>query len=63
MVILPNITKRKQAEGVIRERLHFEELLSNLSVRFVNIPPDQVGPEIERGLKQILASSRLTAAD
>jgi hypothetical protein len=34
--------------------LRFEQLLSDLSARFVNIPPDQVDPEINRALKQIL---------
>jgi len=36
------------------ERLRFEELLSNISARFVNIPPDRVDLEIEESLKQIL---------
>src|SRR5512144_448963 len=36
------------------ERLRFEELLSNISSRFVNIPPDRVDPEINRALKEVL---------
>ena len=36
------------------ERLRFEELLSNISSRFVNIPPDRVDPEIGQSLKQII---------
>ncbi|MGZ6210190.1 MAG: hypothetical protein ACXWL9_08590, partial [Syntrophales bacterium] len=41
-----------QAE--LEERLRFEELLSNISSRFVNILPDRVDSEIEHGLRQIL---------
>ena len=47
-------TERKLAEHALEERLRFERLLSNLSARFVNIPPDRVDSEIEYGLKQIL---------
>ena len=49
-----DITERKQAEEALRERLQFEHLLSGLSARFVNMPPDQVDSEIEDGLRQIL---------
>jgi PAS domain S-box-containing protein len=49
-----DITERKQAEEALEERLQFEGLLSGLSARFVNIPPDRVDSEIEDGLRQIL---------
>jgi PAS domain S-box-containing protein len=48
-----DITERKQAEEALGERLKFEQLLSDLSARFVNIPPDRVDSEIEVGLRQI----------
>jgi len=38
----------------LENRLRFERLLSDLSARFVNILPDRVDPEIERGLEQVL---------
>jgi formate hydrogenlyase transcriptional activator len=38
----------------IENRLRFEQLLTDLSARFVNIPPDRVDAEIEYGLRQIL---------
>src|SRR5512136_106115 len=41
-----------QAE--LEERLRFEELLSNISSRFVNILPDRVDSEINRALKELL---------
>ena len=49
-----DVTERKQAEEALEDRLRFERLLSDLSARFVNIPPDQVDSEIEDGLRQIL---------
>jgi signal transduction histidine kinase len=52
--IFANALARRQAEEHLRERLQFEHLLSDLSARFVNVPPDQVDSEIEDGLRQIL---------
>ncbi|MFZ0132448.1 MAG: ATP-binding protein [Desulfobacterales bacterium] len=52
--VFANALARKQGEGALQERLRFEELLSNLSARFVNIPPERVDSEIEDGLKQVL---------
>jgi len=44
----------KPAELALEERLRFEQLLSALSARFVNIPAERVDPEIEESLRQIL---------
>ena len=49
-----DITERKQAEEALEDRFRFERLLSGLSARFVNMPPDRVDSEIEDGLRQIL---------
>jgi PAS domain S-box-containing protein len=49
-----DVTERKRAEEALQERLRFEQLLSDLSARFMNISPDRVDSEIEYGLKQIL---------
>ncbi|NWF53263.1 MAG: sigma 54-interacting transcriptional regulator [Syntrophaceae bacterium] len=49
-----DMTERKQAEQALENRLRFERLLSDLSARFVNIPPDRVDSEIDYGLRQIL---------
>jgi formate hydrogenlyase transcriptional activator len=48
------MTERKQIEQSLENRLRFEQLLSDLSARFVNIPPDRVDSEIDHGLRQIL---------
>jgi transcriptional regulator with GAF, ATPase, and Fis domain len=37
----------------IDERLRFERLISDLSAGFVNLPPDEVDSEINRGLRSI----------
>jgi two-component system, NarL family, sensor kinase len=52
--VVEDITARKRAEQALEDRLSFERLLSDLSARFVNIPPDRVDSEIEHGLKQTL---------
>jgi two-component system, NarL family, sensor kinase len=52
--VFANALARKQAEMALGERLRFEELLSDLSARFVNIPPERVDSEIEDGLRQVL---------
>jgi PAS domain S-box-containing protein len=49
-----DMTVRKQVEQALENRLRFERLLSDLSARFVNIPPDRVDSEIDYGLRQIL---------
>ena len=49
-----DVTEHKLAEEALQERLRFEQLLSELSARFVNIPPDRVDSEIEYGLREIL---------
>jgi formate hydrogenlyase transcriptional activator len=35
-------------------RLRFEEMISNLSARFINLPPEQLDSEIELALKRVL---------
>jgi formate hydrogenlyase transcriptional activator len=49
-----DVTEHKLAEQAQKEHLRFERLLSALSARFVDIPPDRVDSEIEHGLKQVL---------
>jgi two-component system, LuxR family, sensor kinase FixL len=51
--ILVNALERKQIRLQIDERLRFEGLISNLSAGFVNLPPNEVDSEINRGLRSI----------
>src|SRR5260370_39929807 len=39
---------------LLNERLRFESLLARLSATFINLPPEQVDSQIERGLRQIV---------
>ena len=47
-----DITERTQIEKEREERLRFEQLISELSAMFVNIPIEQVDVEIEGGLQK-----------
>jgi len=49
-----DVTEKRLAHLGLEERLRFEQLLSDLSARFVNLPPDRVDSEIDHGLRQIL---------
>jgi PAS domain S-box-containing protein len=45
--------QRRRAQKQLAQRLRFEEMLSALSARFVNLPPDRLDAEIERVLESI----------
>jgi PAS domain S-box-containing protein len=50
-----DLTRRvEERTADLQKHLHFEQLLTNLSARFINLPPDAVDREIESGLRQIL---------
>ena len=48
------IKRRKQAEQNLKERLIFEEMLSDLSARFVNVSSERVDEEIHDAMREIL---------
>ncbi len=43
----------ERSEAVYKRELEFEQLISDLSSKFVNIPPEQVDSEIVRALRRI----------
>jgi formate hydrogenlyase transcriptional activator len=45
--------QRRRTQAQLAERLQFEEMLSALSARFVNLPPDRVDAEIKHVLESI----------
>ncbi len=51
--IFASALERKQIRLQIEERLRFERLISSLSASFVNLPPDEVESEIDKGLRSI----------
>jgi transcriptional regulator with GAF, ATPase, and Fis domain len=52
--VLRDTGERRRLIGELEERLRFEQLLSDLSARFINLPPDQVDREIEAGLQALV---------
>jgi PAS domain S-box-containing protein len=51
--LLRQRAQRRRAQEQLAERLRFEEMLSVLSARFVNLPPDRVDAEIKGVLETI----------
>ena len=43
-----------QIEFDLQERIRFEELVSDLSARFVNLPPEKLDQEIETSLRSVV---------
>jgi formate hydrogenlyase transcriptional activator len=48
------IKKREQAERTLKERLLFEELLSSISARFINVPFERIDEEIHNAMQNVL---------
>jgi signal transduction histidine kinase len=45
--------RRQRAQQALAERLRFERLIADLSARFVDVAPDEIAAEIERGLAAV----------
>ncbi|MBC2735907.1 MAG: sigma 54-interacting transcriptional regulator [Desulfobacteraceae bacterium] len=52
-VLLRQQTLRRRAQTDLKQRLHFEKMLSTLSAHFVNLPPDRVESQIAHALKMV----------
>jgi PAS domain S-box-containing protein len=52
-VFAKDITERKRAEAELADRLRFETLVAELSARFVNVPTEQLGDEIEEAQRHV----------
>lgn len=50
---IEDITPRKKAEEILRHRSQFEEQLTEISTRFINLPSSELDKEIDRALKII----------
>jgi hypothetical protein len=48
------IEHRETVEETLKRHLHFEQMVSDLSARFMTAPLDQVDSEIENVLRQIM---------
>jgi PAS domain S-box-containing protein len=51
-----DFTDRKEMIENLEDRLRFEALLSELSARFINLPPEQVDQEIEAAQQRLVES-------
>jgi PAS domain S-box-containing protein len=58
--VVRDITERKRAEEATRARLRFEQLLAELSVRFVNLPSAAVDQAVEDRLRHLVEYLILT---
>jgi transcriptional regulator with GAF, ATPase, and Fis domain len=52
--VLIDAAERRRLVGELEDQLRFETVLSALSARFINLPPDQVDREIEAGLQSLV---------
>jgi two-component system, LuxR family, sensor kinase FixL len=59
LVLLRNLARLRRTRSELSDRLRFERLIATLSARFVNIPPEKVDPEIERGLDEVVEAMKL----
>ncbi len=55
-------TKPAAVPSVFQERLRFEELLADLSSKFVNLPPAEVDPAIEDALRRVCECLKIDLA-
>jgi len=44
------VMARADAEESLRQRLYIDKLITNMSMRFINLPPDRIGDEIRWAL-------------
>ncbi len=54
--VFANALSRKRADSLLQERLQFEVMLADITVRFVNLPPDQVDAAIEDAQRSVCDS-------
>ena len=54
--VIANAITRKRSQQALEERLRFEQLLSNLSAKFINQPPAEIDSIIDDSLRELLAT-------
>ncbi len=53
IAVTRDVSRRKQMEMALQERLEFESLLASLSTPFVNLPVAEIDEQIHQGLKRV----------
>jgi len=48
-----DITDRKKAEQTLQQRIEFDALITAISTRFINLPPDAIDQGIDQALRQV----------
>lgn len=64
--LIAQARKRAEMERALERRLEFETLISETSARFINLPPERIPLEIDRGLDRVrsfLNVDRITLYD
>ena len=51
--LIVEVTKQKQAEQALQERLAFEQVITSISTEFINLGPDEIDAGIQRALQVI----------
>ena len=51
--LILDITEQKKAEEALRRKTRVDELLAEISTRFINLPPEKVDPGIHQALEEI----------
>ena len=59
LILLRNLARLRRTRRELNDRLRFERLIAMLSARFVNIPPEKVDHEIEKGLDEVVEMMKL----
>lgn len=54
--LLVNRARRKRSERALDERLRFERLVSEISARLINLPPEEVDREVVQALEKVRAA-------
>jgi signal transduction histidine kinase len=59
LILLRNLSHLRRTRSELNDRLRFERLIAMLSTKFVNIPPEKVDQEVERGLDEVIETMKI----
>jgi two-component system, LuxR family, sensor kinase FixL len=59
LILLRNLSHLRRTRSELNDRLRFERLIAMLSTKFVNIPPENVDQEVEKGLDEVIETMKV----
>jgi len=59
LILLRNLSRLRRTRSELNDRLRFERLIAMLSTKFVNIPPEKVDQEVEKGLDEVIEMMKI----